>query len=109
MAKSNAERQKEYRERVKAYGHERDVDRVNLYVPSEAKRWLKKMAKGLNLSLADTLLAAVKTAHEEYLMCTDDDPSAAGYKERSEFFKNVERVRNPVNPDAPDEEETVTP
>ncbi len=109
MAKSNAERQKAYRERAKELGQERYVDRINLYVPSMAKTLLEKMSNDLGLSMADTLLVCMQTCYSEHLMIRTPTPENEEYRRTSELQRYINQFHEELAKAKSDKEKTVTP
>lgn len=62
MAKTNAERQAEYRARMRAA----DGERLNVVVSAEAKQALVSLAKGLGLTQRETLEKVILDASKEH-------------------------------------------
>lgn len=62
MAKTNAERQAEYRARMRAA----DGERLNVVVSAEAKQALVSLAEGLGLTQRETLEKVILDASKEH-------------------------------------------
>lgn len=62
MAKTNAERQAEYRARMRAT----DGERLNVVISAEAKQALVSLAEGLGLTQRETLEKVILDASEEH-------------------------------------------
>lgn len=62
MAKTNAERQAEYRARMRAA----DGERLNVVISAEAKQALVSLAEGLGLTQRETLEKVILDASEEH-------------------------------------------
>lgn len=62
MAKTNAERQAEYRARMRAT----DGERLNVVISAEAKQALVSLAEGLGLTQRETLEKVILDASKEH-------------------------------------------
>ena len=62
MAKTNAERQAEYRARMRAA----DGERLNVVISAEAKQALVSLAEGLGLTQRETLEKVILDASKEH-------------------------------------------